>query len=253
MGETRLQRDARERAVELHRSVGTTIRRLREDAGLTKSAVAAAAGIDDSYLGLIEAPRREASFEVLAAVGAVLGADLSVRLYPNTGPRIHDRHQAPMVETLIRGLHQRWTPDPEVVVREPARGVIDVVLTDRRDLMLVATEVQSTVPRLEQMIRWHREKEASLQSADLWRFVAASGRPATSRLLVLRATRETRDLARSYGATLHAAYPARTADVIAALASADVLWPGAGIVWMRVSAGRAELLPGPPRGVTLGR
>jgi transcriptional regulator with XRE-family HTH domain len=253
MGETRLQRDARERAAELRRSVGLAIRELREDVRLTKTAVAGAAGIDDSYLGLIEKGRREAGYEVLAAVGAVLGADLSVKLYPNTGPRIHDRHQAPMVEALIRALHRRWTPDPEVVVLQPAHGVIDVVLSDPRDPMLVATEAQSTVPRLEQMVRWHREKEASLPSADLWHFIAADGRPRTSRLLVLRATRETRDLARTFEATLRAAYPARSVDVVRALTTAEAPWPGAGIVWMHVQAGRAELLPGPPRGVALGR
>jgi len=253
LGETHLQRDARERAAELRRVVGVTIRGLREDVGLTKTAVAKAAGIDDSYLGLIEAGAREAGYQVLATVGAVLGADLSVKLYPNTGPRIRDRHQAPMVETLIRGLHPRWIPDPEVVVVQPARGVIDLVLTDRRDPLLVATEAQSAVPRLEQMVRWHREKEASLPSADLWQFVAASSPPATSRLLVLRVTRETRDLASRFEATLRAAYPARTTDVIGALTSADTGWPGAGIIWMGVQAGRAELLPCPPRGVTLGR
>lgn len=253
MGETRLQRDARLRALELRRSTGAAIGRLREDAGLSKVAVAAAAGIDASYLGLVEEGRREPSFRVLAAVGAVLGADLSVRLFPTTGPRIHDRTQAPMEEALLGVLHPRWIPEPEVPVHRPARGVIDLVLTDPRDPLLVATEVQGQIRRLEQQVRWHREKEASLPSAALWPFVAAAGEPRTSRLLVLRSTRATRELAGTYEVTLRAAYPAPAAAVVAALTTADAPWPGSGIAWMTVDGTTARLLDGPPRGVGLGR
>ena len=55
-----------------------------------------------------------------------------------------------------------------------------------------------------------------------------------SRLLVLRSTVATRELARQFEATLAAAYPARTADVVNALTSADGHWPGDGIVWMHL-------------------
>lgn len=253
MGETRLQQDARRRATELRRSVGEHVRRLREDAGLSRAAVASAAGIHPSYMTRIEDGRREAGYDVLAAVGAVLGADLSVRLFPNTGPTIHDRTQAPMGEALLQVLHPRWTPLPEVPVLRPARGVIDVVLHDRAARRLVAAELQSALRRLEQQIRWHREKELSLPSSDLWRWTASDGDAATSRLLVVRSTAETRRLAREFEETLRAAYPARAADVVAALSSASAPWPGPGIVWMRVEGGRAELLHGAPRGVRLGR
>jgi transcriptional regulator with XRE-family HTH domain len=172
MGETRLQQDARRRAIELRRSVGEQLRRLREDGGLTRAAVASAAGIHPSYVTLIEDGRREAGYEVLAAVGAVLGADLSVRLFPNTGPTIHDRTQAPMGEALLRVLHARWVPSPEVPVIRPARGVIDLALHDDAARIVVATELQGALHRLEQQVRWHREKELSLPSSDLWRWIA---------------------------------------------------------------------------------
>ena len=253
MGETRLQQDARRRATDLRRSVGEHVRRLREDAGLTRAAVASAAGIHPSYLTRIEDGRREAGYEVLAAVAAVLGADLSVRLFPNTGPTIHDRTQAPMGEALLRVLHARWTPSPEVPVVRPARGVIDVVLHCRDAQLLVATELQSALRRLEQQLRWHREKELSLPSSDLWRWAATDAEPVTSRLLVVRSTVETRRLARDLEETLRAAYPARAADIVAALTSATAPWPGPGIAWMRVEGGRADLLDGLPRGVRLGR
>ena len=253
MGETRLQREARYREVETRRAIGKALRGLREDASLTKSAVAAAAGIDRTFLGRVERGERASSLGVLTAVATVLGADLSLRVFSTAGPRIHDRFQAPMGEALARVVHARWTVDPEVPVTHPARGVIDVVLTDRIARTVVATELQSEIRRLEAQVRWHREKELSLASADLWPLVAAAGPPATSRLLVVRSTRATREIADRFEETLEAAYPARTRDVIAALRSGDAPWPAPGIVWMRVEGGRAELLDGPPRGVRLGR
>jgi ribosome-binding protein aMBF1 (putative translation factor) len=54
MGETKLQREARWHAVEARRSVGTSIQRAREDAGLSRAAVAVAAGIDRTYIHRIE-------------------------------------------------------------------------------------------------------------------------------------------------------------------------------------------------------
>jgi transcriptional regulator with XRE-family HTH domain len=257
MGETRLQREARHREVETRRAIGRALRDLREDAGLTITAVAGAAGIHPAFLGRIERGERAASLGVLNAVATVLGADLSLKAFANTGPRIHDRFQAPMGEGLVAALDSRWTFDPEVVVLHPARGVIDLVLTERATATIVATEVQSEIRRLEAQVRWHREKELSLASADLWPLVAAdvapNARPVTSRLLVVRSTRDTREIANRFEATLRAAYPARARDVVAALESGDAPWPGAGIAWMRVDGGRAVLLDGPPKGVRLGR
>lgn len=251
MGETRLQRDAAWRAIEIRRAVGRSIRQLREDAGLSLSAVASAAGIDRTFLRRLELGERGASVRTLATVLAVLGADLSIKGFPTTGPRIHDRFQAPMVEGLLRVLHRRWVRTPEVPVLRPARGVIDLVIADPAEPVVVGAEFQSELRRLEQQVRWHREKESSLPSADLWSRVDPA--TTTSRLLVLRSTAATRELARTYEATLGAAYPARTPDVTAALTGPGRRWPGPGIAWMRVEGARAELLDGPPRGVSLGR
>jgi len=71
--------------------IGAEVRRSRVDAGLSMRAVGEAAGVDPSHLSPIERGQREASFATLAAVSDVLGLDLSVRLYPTTGPKIHDR------------------------------------------------------------------------------------------------------------------------------------------------------------------
>jgi transcriptional regulator with XRE-family HTH domain len=173
-------------AHDLRIRLGAELRRARVDAGLSIRVVADAAGIDPSHLSLVERGRREASLSVLAAVGSVLGLDLSVRLFPTTGPRIHDRIQAAMVEALLREAHPGWKRLVEVPVWRPVRGVIDFVLA-RPGEVVVATEVHSELRRLEQQIRWGREKAEALPSAEAWSMLS-SGRPATaiSQLLVLR-------------------------------------------------------------------
>lgn len=253
MGESKLEREIRRREHEVRRAIGQDIRELREDAALTRAAVATAAGIDRSFEGRVEAAQREPSLSTLTAIATVLGADLSVRLYPTTGPHIRDRIQAAMVEAVIASLHRRWTVSPEVPVHRPARGVIDAVMSDALARVVVAAEVNSELRRLEQQLRWHREKAESLPSAEVWPFISADGPMAVSRLLVLRSTRSMREIAVSYEATLKAAYPARARDAIDALRGPRAPWPGDAIIWIVVEGGRGRLLDGPPRGVRLGR
>lgn len=220
------------------------MRRAREDAGLSLAVVAAAAGVSKSELHQIETGRTEPRIEALARVGAALGMDLSVRLYPGTGPLIRDHIQAAMIESLLEILHERWRPSPEVWVTRPVKGVIDLVLepvTD--DEPLVSVEAQSELRRLEQQIRWARAKSEALTEA--------RGRPA-SRLLLLRSTRHTRTLAAEHAHTMRAAYPAPTAAAMAALTS-PTPWPGATVIWCDLERGRARPREAPPRGVTIGR
>jgi len=154
-----------------------------------------------------------------------------------------------MIETLLRSLSKDWRAHVEVPVSRPARGVIDTVLERPAERLLVATEAYSELRRLEQQIRWTADKAGSLGSSEL---VGAGEKPRVSRLLVLRSTEATRELARQFEATLGAAYPARARDVIASLRS-GAAWPGPGLIWIRIEGDRVELLDGPPRGVTLGR
>jgi transcriptional regulator with XRE-family HTH domain len=241
--------------LELRRRVGGDIRRLRIDANLSQRAVAAAAGIDHGYLSLIEAGAREPSFGVLSSIGEVLGADLHVRLYPTTGPRIHDRIQAAMVEALFATLHSRWRRQAEVPVRRPARGYVDAVLASSEDRLVIATEAQSELRRLEQQLRWASDKAESLPSSVAWPALVGGDEQRTmiSRLLLLRSSRTMRELARTFALTLQAAYPASTADVYHALTTSDRSWPGAGILWVDLVGGRGRILDRPPRGVSIGR
>jgi transcriptional regulator with XRE-family HTH domain len=229
---------------------GEEVRRLRLEAGVSLRELSAVTGIHTSHLARIEAADVHPSIEVLTKIGVALGADLSIRYFAGTGPRLHDRFQAPMVEALIRVLHPRWVATPEVPVVKPARGVIDLVLDDRASPTTIASESQSEVRRLEQQVRWSAEKADGLASR-----LAAEGRPdrEVSRLLLLRSTEATREIARRYEATLDAAYPARAADAFAALTTPTALWPGAGILWIRLQDGIGTVLTHPPRGVALGR
>jgi transcriptional regulator with XRE-family HTH domain len=232
--------------------LGADVHRLRIDAGVTLAELGRAVGIDASHLGRIERGTASPSVDLLLRIGVALGADLSIRFFPGSGPRLRDRFQAPMVEALIRSLDPRWVPRPEVPILRPARGVIDIVLDDRRAPVTVATESCSDITRLEQLVRWSNEKAEGL-ARQLREAAPGDNERTVDRLLLVRSTARNREIARRYAATLAAAYPARTHDVVRALTTAEAAWPGSGIVWTGLDAGTPHILPFPPRGVDLGR
>ena len=241
----------RRKALERIRStIGTDARRLRLDAGLPLARLAEASGVSRSHLNELELGTADPSLPTLVAIADALGADLSIRLYPNTGSPVRDHIQARIVEELFRIAHPRWRRSTEVPVYRPARGRIDAVLHDPVAAIAVATEVHSQVRRLEQQLGWARLKAESLPSAEFWRFLEAE--PTVGQVLVLRSTRATRELARQFESTLRAAYPARSADVFSAVAGEDA-WPGNGLLWADVTGGGVRVLDRPPRGVMLGR
>ncbi|MBF8290086.1 MAG: cro/C1-type protein [Chloroflexi bacterium] len=231
---------------DLQRALGMQIRQLRLDAGVTQTALGRVSGVDRSHLSRIEAGVAIPSLEALIALGAALGSDLSVRLYPGSGPRIHDRFQAPMVEALIRLLDRSFIVQPEVAISGPVRGVIDLVVRDPERSLVIACEAQSELRRLEETLRRAGEKADAL-------FARSRSGDQGAQLLLLRSTADTRALANRFPATLGAAYPAATADVVGALRDARRPWPGSGVVWARVERGVATILDAPPRGVRLGR
>lgn len=84
------------------------------DAGITRAQLARECGLDAGYLLRIERGDHEPSLTSLLAISDSLGTDLSVRLHPNTGPRIRDRHQAAITDALIGsstvdgGQRRKW-------------------------------------------------------------------------------------------------------------------------------------------------
>ena len=201
------------------------------------------------YLYRIIAGKSAPTIETYGKLAVPLGADLATRLYPNTGPVIRDRHQARIVEALLAAVHPRWVVSTEVLVWKPARGGIDVVLTDERARLVIATEIQSELRRLEQIVRWSREKAESLPSWLGWPATRRSDRldgvaepaPQISQLMVVRRTRATRDVGREFARMLLAAFPAHPADALAALRDTAV-WPGSALVWAQLDAKGVRLL-----------
>jgi transcriptional regulator with XRE-family HTH domain len=181
--------------------------------------LASAAGVARSHVARVMNGEASASFEVYQRLGAVLGADLSIRYFPNTGPAIRDRWAAPMLECLLTGRHPRWAANTEVAVRRPRRGWIDLALHEPREQVLLASELQSELRRLEQLIRWHGAKADSLPSWD--GFGQLGEQPRIGRLLVVRRTKATRATAAEFGRQLRTVYPAHPDDAVAALTGAD--------------------------------
>jgi transcriptional regulator with XRE-family HTH domain len=223
---------------------------IRRDAGLSWRQLSAACGVSQTHLSHIFAGVRQPSVSVLTAIGSALGGDVSIRFYTTTGPVIHDRIQAPIVEELIRIASPHWAGMVEVGVQRPVRGFIDVVFGSRPLATIVATEVESRIDRLEQQLRWAQEKAAGLPSAAMWS--SLDGERSISRLLVLRSTAANREIARRFEATLRAAYPARAAEIFASLTTGTP-WPGNVILWADVRGDVVRILDRPPRGILLGR
>ena len=241
------------RSGDLRRAIGQEITRLAGDAGVSLRAVSRASGVDSGHLTRIVRGDTEASLTTLVAIAEALGADLAVHLYPNVGSPIRDRHQAAISEALLGIVDpSRWIATPEVLVRRPVRGWVDVALHDRGAALLVATEIETLLRRLEQLLRWHEAKIDALPSSKLWPFVTADGPVSTTRLLIVRSTAFNRRVAIEHGLLLRAAFPNSTEAARAALTGKEA-WPGPAIIWADVRGGRATILHGPPRGVTLGR
>jgi hypothetical protein len=186
------------------------------------------------HLTAIEGGDDGGSIGAIARVAAVLGADLSARLYPTSGPAIHDRIQARIGDALVAMLDKRWRVYPEVPVRTPTPGRIDFVLFDAETAVAIVTEIESGLRRVEQQIGWHRLKAEALPSSPIWPDVVdGDSGPTIHRLLVVRSTRDTRGLAQQLAGTLLAAYPATSRDVRAALTS-SASWPGPGVLGVSV-------------------
>jgi transcriptional regulator with XRE-family HTH domain len=218
------------------------VERLRSDAGLSIPELARLSGVDRARLYRVLAGQAGPSASTRARLAVALGADLAIRLYPNTGPLVRDRHQARIAEGLLEIVHPRWRPFPEVRVLRPSKGWIDLAFHEARQRVVVATEIQSEINRLEELIRWADEKARSLPSWDGWPMLGEP--PAISRLLVGRRTRATKTVAAQFERQLRLAYPAHPDDALEALTGAQADWPGPAMIWADVTANGAHLLSG---------
>jgi transcriptional regulator with XRE-family HTH domain len=234
-------------------ALGADLRQLRGDAGLSLSEVAQASGVSVAHLSEVERGMTEPSLRLIHHVAAVLGTEPSVRLYPASRPLIRDHIQSAIADELIRLATGNWRILPEVVVRRPHRGYIDLVLHHLIRRIVVPTEIHSLLGTIELLLRRASDKAESLPSADFWPFASADGGLLVSRLLVVRSTRANREIARRYRHLLAAAYPHRANEIYQSLVEPSIAWPGPGMLWAAVEHDRARILDRPPRGVSLGR
>ncbi len=247
MGETRREREIRERQRAARRAIGLELRRARLDQDVSLRALGAAVKIDPSHLARAEAGDHALSHDALVAAATGLGRDVSVRLFEATAPQVRDRIQVRMIEALLEALDARWTARLEVAVYRPVRGVVDIVLQDRATLDLVAGEGHSRLHTVEGQLRWAGEKADALPSARGWPWADAPGTTTTGRLLLLRSCAAMHELVRTLPATFEAAYPGDTERAVAALTGPDERWPGAAIAWVTVDGAATHLLAGVPK------
>ena len=235
----------RRRQLRVRDRLGEQIRLLRIESGITLRDLSRACGLDPGHVSRIERGLAQPSIDALVAIGACLGAELGVRYFAGSGPRLRDRFQAPIVEALLRTMHPRWIRFPELAVPK-ARGFVDVAFGLPTGSAGVECEVHSEIRAVDDLLR--RQREKALAVADLG--VVGSE---VSRLLVLRSTKQNRDTVRLHEATFAAAYPGRADHALAALRGDAAPWPGPTLLWAGLAGGRAEILAAPPRGIGVGR
>lgn len=176
---------------------------MRESAGLSQARVAAAVGVSRAAYGQIERGRlRDIGIRRSTLIAAVLGADLSVRLYPAAAP-LRDAGHVALLEKFERRLAPAWRVTHEAGM--PIAG--DRRAWDRRLEGPVSIGVEAeTRPRDVQAL----ERSMNLKQRD-------SG--VTRMLLVLPRTRRNADLLRAALPALRSTFPLSTGEVLRALAT----------------------------------
>lgn len=213
---------------------GEESRLLRLRTGVSQAAVARAIGVDRATICRMEAGDPAVADRIRARAAAVLGADFRLGLYPDAAPLIHDAAHARLVEALLRLRHPSWRAKVEAPVPGTGRRSTDLRL-DRGDATILF-EVETHVHALEAIIREGEDKRSAVDAAVA---AVAAGRR-VHMILVLPPTRHHRSLAAAHPGTIKAAFPASTADIRRALTSADVPWPGDGILWLAAGIGPTE-------------
>ncbi len=147
-----------------------------------------------------------------------------------------------MVETLLRDLDPRWTaptrgPDPAAIARRHR------CRSDRSAELRRPLPAKSNRSCDGSSSRSDGARRRPMASLAFWPRPTRVPSMSVSRLLVLRSTEATREIARRYETTLATAFPAVSRDVVLALTTSSAPWPGSGIVWMNLH-GRSATLDG---------
>jgi len=105
----------RRNAQRLRQQVATELRDARLTAGVSQERAADAYGLSQSTISRLEQAESGMTIEAAAALGAVLGYRLSIKLYPDGSP-VRDAGQLQLIDRLRSHLHRVWRQATEVLV-----------------------------------------------------------------------------------------------------------------------------------------
>ena len=182
--------------------LGGELREARRDRALSVDTVAAAVGLSNAEVSRIErglAPR--VPFLNLARLSAVVGLDLSARLYPGASP-VRDVAQVALLSAFRRAINPGlgWATEVPMPIQGDQRAW-DVVVSGTDWTVGVEAE---TAPRDAQALM----RRMALKERD-------SG--VASVLLVLPETRRSREFLRDTADELDGRFPIRSSDALARL------------------------------------
>jgi transcriptional regulator with XRE-family HTH domain len=220
-------RQARRQATRL----GDELAALRLRAGLTQAVVSRALGIDRSVVSRLERGDPQVGLPIRFRVAALLGANLRLGAYAQSGPPIRDTAQARIVELILAGIDQRWRQTVEASLPGQDRRSVDLRLDGPAGTVLC---------ELEEIIRELHSKRDAFRAA----IGASNGRPIYL-VLVLPKTRHHLEIVRHHPATIQAVFPMPSVAVASALADSNRPWTGDGILWTPIS-GRPPASRPPP-------
>lgn len=197
--------------------LGRLVRLIRQKAGTTQIALAAAAGVPLRDLKHIEAGRAE--MVKLGRIRATLEAlDGRARLVPlwngAAADRLLDQRHAAIGERAVRfiGSLGDWLPEAEVTFSEfGERGSIDLLATNRRALAAVVSEVKSALGSLEQT---NRSLDVKARLAPKIVYERHGWRPrVVAKVLILPRDMSIRRVIEDHAATMRSIYPADSRQV----------------------------------------
>jgi transcriptional regulator with XRE-family HTH domain len=185
--------------------IGTELRDARLSAGTSQDRLGAASGISGSEIGRIEhGASRRLSIDVAATVAAVLGLELSVRLYPR-GDRVRDAASMALLHRLRDRMGAAWRWQYEVPLGPDDLRAWDAVVTSARGDRRLAIEAETRLRDIQALLR----RLALKRAAD----------PRVDRAVLLVAdTRNNRLVMVGAAPMLQAGFPMKTRHALAPLA-----------------------------------
>jgi DNA-binding XRE family transcriptional regulator len=205
------------------------LRELRLRASLTQSTVGQAPGVHRTVISRLEGGNPRVSLAIRFRTAALVGADLRLSAYAQSGPMIRDTAQARLVEAMLESIDPRWSRTLETPLPGLDRRSVDLRLDGTAGIVLC--EVESRVGGLEEIIRELHGKRDAIGST--------SGRPIHV-VLVLPRSRHHLEIVRHHPRTIEGGFPMPSDDVAAALADVEIPWTGDGILWAAVATTRAS-------------